>query len=199
MNNTSLITLKIRNYVDTICVYVNDAPVKEKHIISTATYQLEVPKGYNIVRVEKNTNIETKEFKKKAILSWLSTVSGIADFTLREVLLEAYTSSIECRILVEDNTKIMLTLGKDGFNVEECNSKFSVTCFQNTINQNDAKKLKTYYVIPMVFIATLIIATLFGVFMCLVFKNAYIEAFIVLILNLFLGILFVVSYKKSTK
>jgi hypothetical protein len=104
MGVSIMVNLKIcvAGYTETVSVYVNDHLLKISSILKDAKYTCTVFPSICKVRIIKSSEILNSQWKKKVALNWLSSLSGIPDFMLREALLKAYVSSICFNINVTD-------------------------------------------------------------------------------------------------
>lgn len=89
VSNMGNLKICIAGYTDTVSLYVNDDLLKVPSLLKDANYTCTVSPGLYKVRIIKNSGMLSKQWKKKVALNWLSCLSGIPDFTLREAMLEA--------------------------------------------------------------------------------------------------------------
>lgn len=192
--------IRIAGYTETVSVYVNDQLLKISSFLKDAKYTCTVFPGLCRVKIIKSSEILNSQWKKKVALNWLSSLSGIPEFTLREALLEANISSICFNINVTniyETMDIKLILNSSGFKIIEGMEKCENVQSENRLDNIAMKRIKCFYLLPAILLSVVIIGFLIGIAVFFVIK-AKIQLFlIVLALIIILSTLFIYLLKKS--
>jgi len=187
----------ITGYTDTVSVYINEQFMELTSLIKDAKYICDLPDSIYRIKIIKNSGMLNAQWKKKVALNWLSTLSGIPDFTLREALLEASISSICFNVAVSGEVKIKLSLTSPGFEIIEGADKCGDVKKENEVDIIAMKRIKRFYFLPSILLAILIVGCLIFVDIFLAIKSQFPLCLIVSLLILVLSGLFVYLIKKS--
>lgn len=190
----------IAGYTDTVSVYVNDDLLKMSSLLIDANYTYSVSPGVCNVRITKRSDILNKRWKKKVALNWLSCLSGIPDFTIRDAMLEANISSICFNINVTDIDQIInvrLKLNPTGFEIVHGIEQCRDIHVENKLDNIAMRRIKIFYLLPVILLLVVIFGFLISVAILFI-VNAKIHLFlIVLALIIILSSLFIYLFKKS--
>lgn len=190
----------VAGYTDTVSVYVNDDLLKMSSFLKDAKYTCTVLPGVCKVRIIKCSGTLNSQWKKKVALNWLSSLSGIPEFTLREAMLEANISSICFNINVTDidqTIDIKLILNFSGFKMIEGIEKCEEVKIENKQDNIALKRIKCFYLLPAVLLLIVIIGFLIGIAIFFVVKSKIQLLLVVLALIIILSTLFIYMIKKS--
>lgn len=192
----------IAGYTDTVSVYVNDQLLELSTLFNNANYICTVSPGLNKVRIEKNSGILNSRWKKKVALNWLSSLSGVPDFTLREALLEANISFICFNIDVtnaDELVYIKIILNSSGFEIEKGIENCKDIQGGNRLDKTAMKRIKCFYLLPIVLLLVLVIGLLIVTAVFFAVKSELQISLILLAIIVALSSLFIYCLKKSNK
>lgn len=190
----------VAGYSETVSVYVNDQLLKMSSFLKDAKYTCTVFPGLCKVRIIKISGILNSQWKKKVALNWLSSLSGIPEFTLREALLEANISSICFNINIiniDETIDIKLILNSSGFKIIEGIEKCENVQSENRLDNIAMKRIRRFYLLPAVLLSIFIIGFLIAIAVFFVVKSKIQLFLIVLALILILSTLFIYLLKMS--
>lgn len=194
------LTIRISAYTKTILVYVNNQLIEGSSRINDINYTSTVNPGLHEIRIIKGSEVLSSHWKKKVALDWLSCLSGIPDFTLREAMLEANISSICFNVNTtkqEKDNNIRVILNISGFEIidgmEICENIQS----ENKTDNTAIKRIKRFYLLPVALLAVVIVGLLIGLATFFAIKGRIQLFFIVSALIIILSTLFIFMYKKS--
>ena len=192
----------IAGYTDTVSVYVNDHLLPVSSLFMDAKYTCSVSPGVCRVRIMKGSGLRNKQWKKKAAFNWLSCLSGVPDFTLREAMLEANVSSICFQIDVTDADQVIdikLQLNASGFEIVRGAEACKDIQRENSRDSNALKKIKRVYLLPLVLLLSVVFIFLIGIALFFFTKGKIWQLFLVIALMIVLFALFCYMYKRSMK
>ena len=192
----------IAGYTDTVSVYVNDYLLDVSSLLKDAKYTCSVPSGVCKIRVIKGSGMTNGRWKKKVALNWLSCLSGVPDFTLREVMLEANVSSICFCINVADTAqiiKITIALTGSGFEIVRGLDKCKNVQCENIRDAAALNRIKRVYLLPMVLLLCVVFVFLLSIAIIIVNKGKIWQFLTIIALIIMLFTLFNYLYRKSIK
>lgn len=190
----------IAGYTDTVSVYVNDRLLKISTLFYNANYICNVSPGLNKIRIEKNSEILSSRWKKKVALDWLSCLSGIPDFTLRDAFLETNISFICFNIDVSNTDELVyikIILNSSGFEIEKGIEKCKDIQSGNRHDKAAMKKIKRFYLLPIVLLFVLVIGLLITTAVFFIVKSEPLIALAIMAIIVALSSFFIYCLKKS--
>lgn len=192
--------IRISGYTETVSVYVNDQLLKTSSFLKDAKYTCTVFPGLCRVRIIKSSEMLNSQWKKNVALNWLSCLSGIPEFTIRDTLLEANISSICFNINVtniDETIDIKLVLNFSGFKIIEGMEKCENVQSENRLDNIASKRIRCFYLLPAILLSVIIIGFLIGIAVFFVIKAKTQLFLIVLALIILLSALFIYLLRKS--
>lgn len=165
MKNRAKLVIRITGYTDTVSVFVNNTEQDITTLLIDAVYSCSVPLGECQVRVIKGSGILNKHWKKKIAFHWLSCLSGVPDFTLRDALLEANTCSISFAVNINAPDQIVdvkLALTSAGFELRQGgeNCRNILSDFGRDITA--LNRIRTFYFMPAILLMLVLLVSLFS-------------------------------------
>ena len=187
-------------YTDTISVYVNDDLLEVSSLLKDAKYLCNLSQGVCKVKIIKHSGMLDSQWKKKVLLNWFSSLSGIPDFTLREAILEANISSLCFNINIIDidqTIDIKIMLNSFGFEIIQGIEKCEDVQIENKTDDIAMKRIKVFYFLPSILIALVVIGFLVGIAIFFLLKAKICLFLIISSLIVILSVLFAYLFKKS--
>ncbi len=195
------LSISIVDYTDTVSVYVNDDLLGESSLslFGDAKYTCVVLPGVYKVRITKNSELLGKQWKKKAALDWLSSLSGIPDFTLREAMLDTKQCSICFSVNVTDMDQaidVKLTLNSSGFEIIQGIEKCSSIQIENSTDNTALRRFRVFYLLPGALLLVMPFGLLIYTALFFLIKTQFQLFLLVLVLTVALAALLVYAVKS---
>ena len=192
----------ITGYTDTVSVYVNDDLLKisSLSLLGDAKYTCTIAPGLCKVRILKNSDILSKQWKVKVAIDLLSCIIGVPNYTLKEAMLEANQNAMCFDVNVTNNDQIIdikLSLSMSGFEIVQGIEKCSEIQIENGTNNIALRRIKLFYLLPVVLLSVIIFGFLIGISIFFIIKAKYLLFSIVLTLIILLLTLFVYLIKPQ--
>ena len=146
------ITLDIRNYINCIVVEIDGKVIEAKKINfrSKATFEHITESGFHEIRILRKSQMINQEWKKHVAFDWLSLISGVPDFTLKEKQLEENSYLTVLKAKADCDVKIEVALTNSGFRLIESDDNVIVDIESQVTKSSKAKKrIRNAYLIPM--------------------------------------------------
>lgn len=196
------LSLRIIGSPNTVSVYLNERLLSGVFSVNATEYTYAVTPGVWNVRLIRNAGIPNRQWKKKVAFNWLSCLSGVPDFTLKEVMSEANTCSACFQICVSDPEQAIdleFAINASGFEIVRGSEFCGDIQYKNEKDSAALKRIKLAYVLPATVFLTLIFAFLAGIAVFFLVKGVVWAFLLTVAMIVLLAALFCGLYQKSVK
>ena len=157
------VLINILNYVDTVKVFVDGIPVGISNLsfLSKAIYTCDVEPGHHEICIKKAAESAEQGWKRKFLYDWISTLSGLADWTMVEKNLDTKVFSMVLDAEAESDIQISLSLTENGFEVLNKTGNIVIKSKQTEIDNKARRRILIFFHIP-IYTVSIVIGLLFA-------------------------------------
>lgn len=180
------IFISVSNYVDTVDVIIDGVKIDKNKLsfFSKAKFERELEGGVHEITVTKGTAILGHNWKKSIIFDWLSCLSGLSDWTVKEKVMDQRTCSINIKVNVEQDVDINIRLTEDGFELIQKTDAILTVDKEIKISEQAKQRIKNAYIIPAIILATVIGLCMLIVGILFLMNNQYAFSIILLAMSI---------------